>query len=281
MEHEGYTESEKRELEEKAARRDLEGARDERFYKSAADRHTIEEAERAGVTLEEGNLREVTTAALDELHEERRRAAAARRKHGEAESEVLERGGEAPRAAPRVEAGRVVHPRRIRARTRVPGAPPGGEPGRREPPPGGERAPAGKRYDAMSTPELVRLFLEDSKRLAREELRLAKAEIRDEVRSTASGGATVGMGSALAFAGVLALVAGGIVALALVIPLWLSAILIGIVVLCLGAIAALGGVVKLKQVRPVPKDAARVIEEERRWASERMHSMRSHARSET
>ncbi|WP_373047238.1 phage holin family protein [Vulgatibacter sp.] len=134
-----------------------------------------------------------------------------------------------------------------------------------------------------STATLVRDLLGEAQFLAREELRLAKAELRDEAKKTgkiageAAGG--VGVGGLLAFVGVLALTCAAIVGLAFLMPLWLSALLIGAVMLLVGGILAMGGLAKLKQLSaPTVDETTETLKEDREWASETMRGVRSRRR---
>ncbi|NUP50252.1 MAG: phage holin family protein [Catenulispora sp.] len=85
-------------------------------------------------------------------------------------------------------------------------------------------------------------------RLARDELRLAQAEMADKRRNLGFGGGLLGAAGLLAFIGVLAFATTVIAALALAMPVWLAALIVGVAaVLTAGVLAKLGK----KQVQSV------------------------------
>ena len=80
----------------------------------------------------------------------------------------------------------------------------------------------------LSTRSTVRLVGELGERLGRlasAELRLAKLELRDKGRQAGVGGALFGTAAVLGFLGGATLVATVVLALALVLPAWLAALI--------------------------------------------------------
>lgn len=107
-----------------------------------------------------------------------------------------------------------------------------------------------------STAELFAQLSDQMSRMVRNEVTLAQREVRAKLA-----GSTQGVGIAL-FAAIVGLlgatgvVAFGILALALVLPAWLSALIIGAALLLIAAIAAGAARAKLRTWRaPVPQDA--------------------------
>lgn len=97
---------------------------------------------------------------------------------------------------------------------------------------------------------LVHRLSEQVPELVRSEMRLAQAELSEKGRRAGIG---VGMFSAaglLAFFGVAALVTAAIAALALVLPVWASALIVAGVLLAAGGIAALLGRRKVHDATP-------------------------------
>ena len=104
--------------------------------------------------------------------------------------------------------------------------------------------------------ELVKSLSEDSTRLIRDELRLAQAEVSEKAKDLGVGVGAFGAAGALALFGSGVLLATAILALALVLPAWLSALIVGVAVLAIAGVAALVGRKKVSEAAPpVPTDA--------------------------
>ncbi|OLR92703.1 phage holin family protein [Actinokineospora bangkokensis] len=108
----------------------------------------------------------------------------------------------------------------------------------------------------LSTGELVSRLGEQVSRLVRDELSLAKAELQEKGKRAGQGAAMGGTAGVLAWFGVGALVAAGIAALALVVPLWASALIVAGVLFAVAGVLALTAVNKVKHaVPPIPEQA--------------------------
>ncbi|MGB7818784.1 MAG: phage holin family protein [Ornithinibacter sp.] len=98
----------------------------------------------------------------------------------------------------------------------------------------------------MGTGELIARLSEQTSTLVRDEMRLAQAEYSAKAKHAATGLGMFGAGGLLALYGLGALVAAAVIALALVVPGWAAALIVG------GILLAVSGVVSLlgrKQVR--------------------------------
>ncbi len=117
--------------------------------------------------------------------------------------------------------------------------------------------------------DLVTDVAEDVSILVRQEIALAKAEMRQEATKAAKAGAAFGTA---ALAGLLALpflTLAGMLALALVMPLvWAALIVAGVWVLVAGMAAWWGGRTA-RSVRPVPEHAIESVKEDVRWLRNR------------
>jgi hypothetical protein len=110
--------------------------------------------------------------------------------------------------------------------------------------------------DHRSTAELVKLAAEQVSTLVRDELKLAQVELAQKGKRAGRGVGMFGGAGLVALYGVGALIAAAIIALAAVIPAWLSALLVGVVLLVVaGVLALLGKSQVSKAVPPVPRDA--------------------------
>ncbi|GAB3803684.1 phage holin family protein [Micromonospora zhanjiangensis] len=109
----------------------------------------------------------------------------------------------------------------------------------------------------LSTGELVQRATEQVSRLIRDELALARAELTEKGKHAGIGVGLFGGGGALALYGLGALVAAAVLLLALVVPAWLAALIVAVVLFALAGILALVGKNQVKRaVPPVPTAAA-------------------------
>ncbi|TQK30172.1 phage holin family protein [Arthrobacter sp. SLBN-53] len=104
-----------------------------------------------------------------------------------------------------------------------------------------------------SVPELITQLSEQLSRLVRDELRLAQWEFRRGATKAGIGAGLFSTAGLLAVSGWLALTAGAVSALALVLPVWAAAVIVAAVLFVAAAIAAMIGKKQLAQA-PVAAD---------------------------
>lgn len=108
----------------------------------------------------------------------------------------------------------------------------------------------------LSTGDLVARLGEQVSVLVRDELALAKAELRDKGRAAGLGAAFGGVAGVLAWFAVAALMIAAIAAFALVMPVWAAALVVAGILLVVAGICAVIGIGKVKRaVPPVPEQA--------------------------
>jgi uncharacterized membrane protein YqjE len=104
--------------------------------------------------------------------------------------------------------------------------------------------------------DLIRRASEDVSRLVRDELQLAKVELADKARNAGAGVGMMGGAAVLVWFGVGTLVASAVLALALVLPGWLAALIVGVVLFAIAAVLVLMGRAHVQRaVPPVPVEA--------------------------
>jgi Putative Actinobacterial Holin-X, holin superfamily III len=109
---------------------------------------------------------------------------------------------------------------------------------------------------SRSTSDLVRDVTELVPRLVREELALAKAELSDKGKHAGVGVGLFGGGGLFAFFGLAVLIAAAVLGLAEAVPAWVSALIVGAVLLVLAGVLALAGRSQVSQaVPPMPSEA--------------------------
>lgn len=108
-----------------------------------------------------------------------------------------------------------------------------------------------------SVGQLVQDMADQTRRLVRDELRLATSELKEKGKHAGIGAGLAGAAGVVALFGGATLIAAAVLALALVVPAWLSALVIGAVLLAIGGITAMVGRRQLKSATPpVPEEAA-------------------------
>jgi hypothetical protein len=126
-----------------------------------------------------------------------------------------------------------------------------------------------------SMAELVKQLSEQTSRLARQEVGLAKTELALKGKRAGIGAGMFGGAGAFGFYALGALVAAVILGLATAVAAWLAAL---IVTALLGAIAgglALAGRLKVAQATPpVPEQATESVKEDVQWAKTRAQAAR-------
>lgn len=109
----------------------------------------------------------------------------------------------------------------------------------------------------------------DGSSLIRQEIELAKTEMRENVSSMVRDGMGIAIGGALAFVGLLALVAAAILALALIMPAWAAALIVGGVLALIGMMMVMAGMRALRKTGLTPRKTMETLREDARMVKER------------
>ncbi|HEY4825762.1 MAG TPA: phage holin family protein [Solirubrobacteraceae bacterium] len=118
--------------------------------------------------------------------------------------------------------------------------------------------------------ELVKQLSEQSSRLARQEIELAKAELAAKGKRAGIGVGMFGGAGAFGFYGLGALVAAGVLALATALAPWLAALIVAAVLASIAATLALIGKREVEEATPpVPEQAAESVKEDVQYAKTR------------
>ncbi len=122
--------------------------------------------------------------------------------------------------------------------------------------------------DDRSIGELFAELSQETATLVRQEVRLAKTEMSQKASRVGKDVGFLAAGGAVAYAGLLAIIAGVIFLLALAIPLWLSALVVGIAVAAVGYVLVRKGLDALKQEDLAPQETIETLKEDKEWAKD-------------
>ena len=129
------------------------------------------------------------------------------------------------------------------------------------------------RGDDRSLGELFSELSQETTTLIRQEVNLAKTEMSQKASRVGKDVGFLAASGAVAYAGLLAIIAGVIALLALVIPLWLSALLVGLVVAAIGYFLVKRGLDALKQEDLTPRQTIETLKEDKEWAKDQTDRM--------
>jgi VIT1/CCC1 family predicted Fe2+/Mn2+ transporter len=110
-------------------------------------------------------------------------------------------------------------------------------------------APARDPKDA-STGELISQLTEQLSRLVRDEARLAQAEVTQKAKKLGVGAGLFGGAGLMAFFGTAVLIAAVVLGLAVVLPAWLAALIVAVVLFAVAGVLALVGKKDVAQASP-------------------------------
>ena len=109
---------------------------------------------------------------------------------------------------------------------------------------------------------LVRGAIDDVRELFREELALAKAEIREEISRVTTGGTKLGIAAVALWFGAMFILAAAALGLAAALewPAWAGFGIVGVLLAIVGAVAGLSARRSLREVRTLPRTVGTIKE---------------------
>jgi Putative Actinobacterial Holin-X, holin superfamily III len=117
---------------------------------------------------------------------------------------------------------------------------------------------------------LINALIDDLSRLVRLEFALFKQEMAGNARRLSAGVAAVAIGAMLAFTAWLAIFSAAIIALAIVWPAWLAALVLGVATLLAGGLILYIGVRRMRVQTLVPQRTVKTLREDGVWIKERV-----------
>jgi hypothetical protein len=127
-----------------------------------------------------------------------------------------------------------------------------------------------------SAGELVKQLSEQTSRLVRQEVELAKTELAIKGKRAGIGAGMFGTAGLLGLYAVGALITAAIAALATAVDTWLAALIVAVVLGAAAGVVALMGKNKVQEAMPpVPEDSVESVKEDVQWTKTRAQQGRS------
>jgi hypothetical protein len=127
-----------------------------------------------------------------------------------------------------------------------------------------------ERKDERSLGELFAELARETSNLVRQEVELAKTEVTQKASRVGKDAGVIGVGGAIAYAGFLVFLAAVVLGFGEFMPLWLSALLVGLVVGAIGYFIIQKGRSDLKRADLTPHETLESLKEDTEWAKDQI-----------
>ena len=117
-----------------------------------------------------------------------------------------------------------------------------------------------------SVPEVLQDIVSNLQEIIRSEFRLAKTEIKEEASKAARPAAAFGVGLISGIYGIGFMLLAAVYGLSTVMPAWLAALLVGIILAIVAGAFIGSGREKLKRINLIPDKAIKSLEENVEWS---------------
>jgi len=124
----------------------------------------------------------------------------------------------------------------------------------------------------QSIGELLGRLSEQMSALVRQEVELAKVELREKGRRAGAGAGLIGAGGLLGLGAFAALTTTLILVLATFVDAWLAALIVTVAYAAGAAALAMSGKQKVQAISPVPEQTIETLKEDARWAKTQLGS---------
>jgi uncharacterized membrane protein YqjE len=120
-------------------------------------------------------------------------------------------------------------------------------------------------YSDRSTGTIVRAIIRDAEEMIRSEVKLAKTELQEKARTATEGGGWLAAAAGTALFAGACFVVTLIAALMAVVPLWLAALIMAILLSAVAAALFLHGRDRIKRTQPVLRRTTETLREDAQW----------------
>ena len=118
--------------------------------------------------------------------------------------------------------------------------------------------------------ELLGTLATTTASLVKQEVHLAKAEVAEKATDAAHGVGMIAMGGSFLHLGALALFFALIVGLGTFVPVWASALAVGLVAVVAGGAVLAKGLKILRDLDPLPRRTLQTLKDDSAWAKEQI-----------
>lgn len=119
--------------------------------------------------------------------------------------------------------------------------------------------------DERSIGDLFSELAGETTTLVRQEITLAQTELTQKAVTTGKNIGFLVVGGAVGYAALLAVLAAVIIAFGSVVPMWLSALIVGVAVGIVAAIMIFSSLDKLKNTNLAPQETIETLKEDAKW----------------
>jgi hypothetical protein len=137
----------------------------------------------------------------------------------------------------------------------------------------------GHALDSHSSKELVGELYDQAMRLVKDEVHLAKVEIRDEIKEAGRAGQMAGIGGYLLNGAFFVLLFGCAFLLSVWLPLWASALIVGGICALVGGVVLSKGIHKFRHLEVKPRETLDTLKEDGQWMKSTMRDVKSRTRA--
>jgi uncharacterized membrane protein YqjE len=110
--------------------------------------------------------------------------------------------------------------------------------------------------------------------MVRDEIRLARAELRDDAMTAGRGVAVLAAGALVGLTGFIFLMLGATYLLNKWVQMWIAAGIVGVVLAVVAAVCIYAGRNKLRESNFTPEQTIATLKEDREWAKQQTNSVR-------
>ena len=127
-----------------------------------------------------------------------------------------------------------------------------------------------RRMDERPLSELFSDLVTETSNLVRNEVALARVELTDKASKIGRNVGSLVIGGAVAYAGMLAIGAAVIMLLSRVIPNWLAALIVGLVVAGIAWLMISKAIAALRRVELKPEETVESVKEDAQWIKDQI-----------
>ena len=121
------------------------------------------------------------------------------------------------------------------------------------------------RKEERSIGELFSELAGETSTLIRQEVALAQVEITQKASKAGKNVGYLAVGGFVGYAGLLAIIAGVILAMANFMPAWLAAIIVGVIIGVVSYVLVSSALTELRNMEMAPTETVETIKEDARW----------------